>query len=87
MHASQLFVAALGASSFPYAEATATQTFIDWTESHTRTFDFYSGLPGMVVSENLKAGRSSDTSAQASYRVRIQFDAERIHTTVCEANA
>jgi hypothetical protein len=36
VHACQLFVAALGASSFTYAEATFTQTLPDWIGSHRR---------------------------------------------------
>lgn len=56
VHACQLFVAALGASSFTYAEATRTQTLTDWIGSHTRAFQFYGGVPGMVVSDNLKSG-------------------------------
>jgi len=36
VHACQLFVAALGASSYTYAEATATQSLPDWIGSHTR---------------------------------------------------
>ena len=34
----QLFVAALGASSYTYAEATWTQALADWIGSHTRAF-------------------------------------------------
>ena len=56
VHACQLFVAALGASSMTYAEATFTQTLSDWIGSHTRAFAFFGGVPGMVVSDNLKSG-------------------------------
>jgi len=56
VHACQLFVAALGASSLTYAEATFTQTLPDWIGSHTRAFGFYGGVPAMVVSDNLKSG-------------------------------
>ena len=56
VHACQLFVAALGASSLTYAEATFTQTLPDWIGSHTRAFDFFGGVPAMVVSDNLKSG-------------------------------
>jgi len=52
----QLFVAALGASSYTYAEATWTQTLPDWIGSHTRAFAFFGGVSGMVVSDNLKSG-------------------------------
>ena len=56
VHACQLFVAALGASSYTYAEATFTQTLPDWIGSHTRAFAFFGGAPTMVVSDNLKSG-------------------------------
>jgi transposase len=52
----QLFVAALGASNFTYAEATWTQGLADWIGSHTRAFAFFGGVPAMVVSDNLKSG-------------------------------
>jgi transposase len=52
----QLFVAALGASSYTYAEATWTQGLSDWIGSHTRTFAFIGGVTGMVVSDNLRSG-------------------------------
>ena len=56
VHACQLFVAALGASSCTYAEATRTQGLADWIGSHTRAFAFFGGVPAMVVSDNLKSG-------------------------------
>ncbi len=45
----QVFVAALGASSYTFAEATWTQTLPDWTASHVRAFAFYGGCPELVV--------------------------------------
>lgn len=56
VHACQLFVAALGASSFSYAEATRTQTLADWIGSHVRAFEFFGAVPGLVISDNLKSG-------------------------------
>ena len=52
----QLFVAALGASSYTYAEATWTQGLADWIGSHTRAFAFVGGVTAMVVPDNLKSG-------------------------------
>ena len=52
----QLFVAALGASNYTYAEATWTQGLADWIGSHTRAFAFIGAVPAMVVSDNLKSG-------------------------------
>ena len=56
VHACQLFVAALGGSSYTYAEATRTQALIDWIGSHSRAFEFFGGVSEMVVSDNLKSG-------------------------------
>lgn len=50
----QLFVAALGASNYTYAEATWTQGLADWIGSHARAFAFIGGAPAMVVSDNLR---------------------------------
>ena len=56
VHACQLFVAALGASSYTYAEATRTQGLADWIGAHSRAFAFFGGVSAMVVSDNLKSG-------------------------------
>jgi transposase len=52
----QIFVAALGASNFTYAEATWTQSLIDWTASHVRMFEYVGGVCGALVPDNLRAG-------------------------------
>jgi transposase len=54
----QVFVATLGASGYTYAEATATQTLPDWLGSHVRAFEFFGGLPELVVPDNLKSAVS-----------------------------
>jgi transposase len=54
--ACQLFVAALGASSYTYAEATLTQGLSDWIGSHTRAFTHLGGVAALLVSDNLKSG-------------------------------
>ena len=56
VRAVQLFIAVLGASNYTYAEATWTQGLPDWIGSHTRTFAFFGGVPGQIVSDNLKSG-------------------------------
>jgi len=52
----QIFVAVLGASSYTYAEATWSQSLPDWVGSHVRAFNFYGGLPEVVVPDNLLCG-------------------------------
>ena len=54
----QVFVAVLGASNYTYAEATWSQSLRDWLSSHVRTFEFFGGIPEMVVPDNLRSGVS-----------------------------
>ena len=54
----QVFVCVLGASSYTYAEATWTQRLPDWIGSHVRAFEFYGGVPEVVVPDNLKSAVS-----------------------------
>ena len=52
----QVFVAAMGASSYTYAEATWAQTLPDWIGSHTRALAFFGGVPAQLVPDNPKVG-------------------------------
>jgi transposase len=56
IYAAQIFVAALGASQYLYAEATRTQQLEDWIGSHIRTYAFLGGVSEIVVPDNLKSG-------------------------------
>ncbi|HEX5635737.1 MAG TPA: IS21 family transposase, partial [Gammaproteobacteria bacterium] len=52
----QIFVAVMGASHYVFCEATWSQRLPDWLDSHARAFDFFGGVPAMVVPDNLKSG-------------------------------
>ena len=52
----QLFVSALGASGYAYAEATRTQTLPDWLASHVRALTYYGAAPTIFVPDNPKVG-------------------------------
>lgn len=52
----QIFVAALGASHYIFAEATATQQSADWLGSHVRMFAYFGGVTELVVPDNLRSG-------------------------------
>jgi transposase len=54
----QIFVAALGASHYLYAEATRTQQLPDWIGSHIRAFEHLGGVPAILSPDNLKSGVS-----------------------------
>jgi transposase len=55
----QIFVAALGASNYTYAEATWDQKLPNWIASHIRTFEFFEGVPRITIPDNPKVGVSS----------------------------
>ncbi|MCW5285870.1 IS21 family transposase [Verminephrobacter eiseniae] len=51
----QIFVAALGASSYTYACATMTQTAPDWVASIMNALEFIGGVPRLVVPDQPRA--------------------------------
>jgi transposase len=51
----ELFVAALGASSYTFVEATRTQRIEDWLSSHIRMVEFFGGVTTMVVPDQLRS--------------------------------
>lgn len=56
VHAAHLFVAALGASSYTYAEARWTESLPDWIGAHVNALDFLGGVMKAAVPDNLKVG-------------------------------
>ena len=52
----QIFVGVLGASNFTYAEATWTQSMVDWTASHVRMFEYIGGVCRALIPDNLRSG-------------------------------
>ena len=51
-----IFVAALGASNYTYAEARWTETLSDWIGAHANALADIGGAPKALVPDNLKAG-------------------------------
>ena len=52
----ELFVSVLGASSYLYAEAVASQKLGDWVSAHVHALEFYNGCPAILVPDNLRSG-------------------------------
>ena len=55
VRAMKLFVAAMGASNYTYAEACPSESLSDWIGLHANLFRFLGGVPKFVVCDNLKA--------------------------------
>ena len=51
-----LFVGALGASGYAYAEATRTASLPDWLGSHVRMLEYYGASPTILVPDNPRVG-------------------------------
>jgi transposase len=51
-----LFVGALGASSYVYAEACPSQALPAWIAAHVRMVEFFGGAPALFVPDNLPSG-------------------------------
>jgi transposase len=51
----QVFVAALGASHYTFACATAHQRLIDWTGALVRALEYIDGVPALIVPDNARA--------------------------------
>lgn len=52
----ELFVAALGASSYTYAEATPDQSVESWVGAHERMSEYFGGSSEIWIPDNLKSG-------------------------------
>jgi len=55
-HRARIFVAALGASNYTYAEARWTETLPDWIGAHVNALAAIGGVMQALVPDNLKAG-------------------------------
>ena len=51
-----LFVMVLGASSYTYAEATRDQQMAAWLGAHIQAFEYFGGVPRLLVPDNTKTG-------------------------------
>jgi len=52
----QIFVGVLGASNYTYAEACWSQELSEWISAHVRMYEYFGGVPALVVPDNLKSG-------------------------------
>ncbi|MFH1739858.1 MAG: IS21 family transposase, partial [bacterium] len=81
----QVFVAALGASNYTYAEATGSQSLPDWIGSHVRALTFFGGVPELIVPDNVKVGVSHACRYEPDLNPTFQEFAAHYETTVLPA--
>ena len=54
-YSAQIFVAVLGASNYTFACASKSQNQADWINAHVKAFEFFGGVPQLIVPDNLKS--------------------------------
>ena len=68
----QIFVGVLGASSYIYADAAWSQSLPNWIDSHARMFEYFGGVPAVIVCDNLKSAviraSKTDPTINSSYQ-------------------
>jgi len=78
----QIFIAALGASSYTFAEASAGQDLASWIRSHVHALEFFGGVPQILVPDNIKAGVSKPCRYEPDINPTYQELAQHYGTTV-----
>jgi transposase len=85
IHEAQIFIAALGASNYTFAEATVGQDLLSWIRSHVHAFQFFGGVPHILVPDNLKVGVTSPCRYEPDINPTYQDLSEHYGTTVIPA--
>ena len=81
----ELFVAVLGASSYTYVEASATQKSHDFIASHVRAFEYFNGVPGALVPDQLKSAVVQSCRYEPGINRTYEELAQHYGTTVLPA--
>jgi transposase len=82
-----LFVAVLGASNYTYAEATLYRDLPNWISSHVRAFEFFSGVPEIVVPDNWKTGVTRACRYEPDLNRTYLEMAQHYHVAIIPARA
>ena len=81
----EVFVAALGASGYSYAEASMSQKKQDFITSHVRAFKFYGGVTAVLVPDNLKSAVTRASRYDPDINESYQDMADHYGTVVVPA--
>jgi transposase len=81
----QLFVAALGASSFTFARATLSQELPAWLDCHVRMYEAFGGVSAITVPDNLRSAIASADRYEAQINPSYRELAEHYGTCIIPA--
>ncbi len=80
-----IFVAALGASGYTYAEASENQQLESFLNSNANAFEFFEGVPQITVPDNLKSAVSKAHRYSPVINASYQDLAEHYNTVIIPA--
>ena len=80
-----VFVGVLGASNYTFVDVTRSRALSDWTMSHVRMFEFWGGVPELVIPDNEKAAVREASRYEPDLNPTYQELATHYGTTVLPA--
>ena len=80
-----VFVGVLGASNHTFVDVTWSRALPDWTMSHVRMFEFWGGVPELVIPDNEKAAVREASRYEPDLNPTYQELATHYGTTVLPA--
>lgn len=83
----QIFVAALGGSSYTFAQAIESQAKEPWLRVHVDMFEYFGGVSEVLVPDNVRAGVDKACRYDAKLNPSYQDLAEHYGTTILPARA
>ncbi len=81
----QLFVGALGASSFTFARATLSQELPVWLDCHVRMYEAFGGVSAITVPDNLRSAIKTPDRYEAEINPSYRELAEHYGTCIIPA--
>ena len=80
-----VFVGVIGASNHTFVDVTRSRSLPDWTMSHVRMFQFWGGVPELVIPDNEKAAVHKASRYEPDLNPTYQELATHYGTTVLPA--
>ncbi len=81
----EIFVAILGASNYTFASASWTQRKADWIDAHVKAFEFFGGVPEIIVPDQLRSAVSKPCRYEPTINASYQHMATHYRTAIIPA--
>jgi len=85
IRSAEIFVATLGASNYTFAMASWSQRKADWIDAHVKAFEFFGGVPEIVVPDQLRSAVSKPCRYEPGINTSYQHMASHYKTVIIPA--